>query len=127
MHPTTLWNLTRVLSSYLRTEATNLQRFAVPWLIATYGLSYAKSIEMPLLKEMLIAIIDENNMLGPGLSCAAQSKFYAIAFTDLTKKSKPPQVYVLSCSAVPLFAADAMMYLPQSGPCRLIVWRFGMP
>ena len=88
---------------------TNLQRVAVQWLIATYRLSYAKSIDMPLLKEMLISIIDENNLLGPGLSCAAQSKLYAIAFMDLTKKVKAAAgIILLSCSAVPLLAADTM-------------------
>ena len=67
--------------------------------MSTYGLSYAKSIELPLLKEMLIAIIDENNMLGPGLSCAAQSKSYAIAFTDLAKRVKAAAgiYFVLLC------------------------------
>jgi hypothetical protein len=69
----------------IKTAATNLQRFAVPWLIATYGLSYAKSIQMLVLKDMLIAIIDEHNLLGEGQSCALLSKQYVLAFTDLPK------------------------------------------
>ncbi len=72
----------------IKTAATNLQRFAVQWLIATYRLSYAKSIQISVLKEMLIAIIDEHNLLGEGQSCAVLSKQYALAFTDLTKKVK---------------------------------------
>ena len=71
-----------------KTVATNLQQFVVLWLIATYGLSYPKSIEIFRLKEMLIAIIDENHMLGQDPSCAAQSKLYSVAFMDLTKKVK---------------------------------------
>jgi hypothetical protein len=39
----------------------------VPWLIATYGFSYAKSIQLDLLNEMLIAIIDENQLMGAGI------------------------------------------------------------
>ena len=72
----------------LRPNATNLQRFIVPWLIATYGLSYPKTMETHVLKEMLIAIIDQNKLLGPYDSCAAQSKIYAVAFQDLVKKVK---------------------------------------
>ena len=72
----------------LRPNATNLQRFIVPWLIAKYGLSYPKTMETHVLKEMLIAIIDQNKLLGPYDSCAAQSKIYAVAFQDLVKKVK---------------------------------------
>ena len=71
-----------------RPNATNLQRFIVPWLIARYGLSYPKTMETHVLKEMLIAIIDQNKLLGPYDSCAAQSKIYAVAFQDLAKKVK---------------------------------------
>lgn len=72
----------------LRPNATNLQRFIVPWLIARYGLSYPKTMETHVLKEMLIAIIDQNKLLGPYDSCAEQSKIYAVAFQDLVKKVK---------------------------------------
>ena len=72
----------------LRPNATNLQRFIVPWLIARYGLSYPKTMETHVLKEMLIAIIDQNKLLGPFDSCAEQSKIYAVAFQDLAKKVK---------------------------------------
>ncbi len=77
-----------------KTAATNLQRFAMQWLIAIYGLSYAKSIQISVLKEMLIAIIDEHNLLGEGQSCAllhwgaSQCKLWSI-FT---------QVYTQVCS-----------------------------
>ncbi len=69
-----------------RTEATNLQRFTVPWLIATYALSYAKSIQIDHWKEMLIAIIDENQLMGEGVLCIAQSKIYSIVLLTLPKK-----------------------------------------
>jgi hypothetical protein len=72
----------------LRPNATNLQRFIVPWLIARYGLSYPKTMETHVLKEMLIATIDQNKLLGPYDSCAEQSKIYAVAFQDLVKKVK---------------------------------------
>ena len=72
----------------LRPNTTNLQRFIVPWLIAKYGLSYPKTMETHVLKEMLIAIIDQNKLLGPYDSCAEQSKIYAVAFQDLAKKVK---------------------------------------
>ncbi len=47
-----------------RPNVINLQRFIVPWLIAIYGLSYPKTMEPVVLKEMLIAIIDQNKLLG---------------------------------------------------------------
>ncbi len=71
-----------------RPNATNLQRLIVPWLIATYGLSFPKSIENAVLKQMLVAIIDQNKLLGPFDSCAEQSKIYAVGFQDLVKKVK---------------------------------------
>jgi hypothetical protein len=84
-----------------KTVATNLQLFVVLWLIATYGLSYPKSIEIlliaiNLLIAMLIAIIDENHMFGQDPSCAAPSKLYSVAFMDLTKKVKAAAgIYIL--------------------------------
>ncbi len=73
-----------------KTAATNLQLFAVPWLIAAYGLLYAKSMQMSVLKKMLIAMIDENNLLGQGLSCSEQpeAKLFPFAFADLAKNVK---------------------------------------
>ena len=71
-----------------RPNATNLQRFIVPWLIASHGLSYPKTIDHVLLKQMLIAIIDQNKLLGPYDSCAEQAKIYSVAFQDLVKKVK---------------------------------------
>ena len=71
-----------------RPNATNLQRFIVPWLIASYGLSYPKTIDIGVLKEMLIAIIDQNKLLGPDVSCAVQSRLYPVGFQDLVKKVK---------------------------------------
>ena len=71
-----------------RPNATNLQRFIVPWLIASYGLSYPKTIDISVLKEMLIAIIDQNKLLGPDVSCAVQSRLYPVGFQDLVKKVK---------------------------------------
>ncbi len=57
-----------------KSDATSVQRFAVPWLITFYGLSYAKYIQIYLLKEITIAIIDENHLVGEEFSCLVQSK-----------------------------------------------------
>jgi hypothetical protein len=45
-------------------------------------------METNVVKEMLIAIIDQNKLLGAYDSCAEQSKIYAVAFQDLAKKVK---------------------------------------
>jgi hypothetical protein len=60
----------------------------VPWLIARYVLSYPKPINIHILKQMLITLTFELFVMGPGLSCAAQSKLYLVTFMDLTKKVK---------------------------------------
>jgi hypothetical protein len=75
----------------------------VPWLIATYGLSYAKSIQLDLLKEMLIAIINENQLMGERVSCLAQSKTYLISFNDLARqvKSAAGLYFYVLCFACP--------------------------
>ncbi len=71
-----------------KTAATSIQWFALQGLVATYGLSYAslKSIQMVILKEMLIAIIDtrRDNLLGEELLCTVQSKVYAMIAIALT-------------------------------------------
>ena len=90
MLPTILCKLTRALfdDKTIATSLQPVQRLAVLWLVATYGLSYPKSIEILRLKEMLIAIIDKNHFLEMDLSCAQQSKLYSVAFMDLTKRVK---------------------------------------
>ncbi len=63
-----------------RPNATNLQRFIVLWLIARYGLSYPKTMETNVLKEMLIAIIDQNKLLGRLIRALSSLKSMQLLF-----------------------------------------------
>ena len=52
-----------------------------------YGMSY-KSVKLDVIKEMMIAIIDAETLIGPWVSCAQQAKIYAIRFNTIVKKAK---------------------------------------
>jgi hypothetical protein len=72
-----------------KTIPIQIQRILVPWLIAISGLQF-KSTPMPIVREMLMAIIDTNGWLGDVVTCAEEAKHFPLAFqvADLVKKAK---------------------------------------
>jgi hypothetical protein len=46
-----------------RRYAIEIQKFIVPWCIAQYGLAYPKKLTLKTVKEMLIAICDDQGLL----------------------------------------------------------------
>ena len=53
-----------------------------------YGLSYAKSIKLEVVKEMLIAVCDSLNILEDSMTSEEAAKVYPIGFADIAKKVK---------------------------------------
>ena len=71
-----------------KAKSTLLQKQIVPWFIAMYGLSYAKSIKLEVLKEMLIAVCDSLKILEIGMTSEEAAKAYPIGFADIAKNVK---------------------------------------
>jgi hypothetical protein len=59
----------------------------VQWLILKYGMSY-KGAKINVVKQMVEAIVDENDLLGLGVQCSQIMKPYAIGFNTVVKKAK---------------------------------------
>ena len=60
-----------------------MQKFIVPWSIAIHGLSFAKAMEIEQIKEMLIAVIDELQLMPGYPDIASVAKRHSVAFGDL--------------------------------------------
>jgi hypothetical protein len=67
-------------------KATELQRGLVPWLIGKYGMSY-KSAKLEVVKDMVEAIIDRDNLLDVAVPC---HKLGRIMLSDSTLLLKQP-------------------------------------
>ncbi len=57
------------------------------WLIAKYGMS-DKKVKHDVLKQMVMAIIDMDDLLDLGVPCEHVAKEYAIGFNTVVKKAK---------------------------------------
>jgi hypothetical protein len=53
-----------------KSTMTKIQRILVPWSIAMHRLSYAKSMKLDVVKQMLVAIIDTEDLIETGRSCS---------------------------------------------------------
>ena len=69
-----------------------MQKYIVPWSIAIHGLSFAKRMTIDSVKEMLIAIIDEKELMPGHPNCAKEVARYLLAFEDFAKKVKAAAV-----------------------------------
>jgi hypothetical protein len=47
----------------VKADVSMIQRNIVPWLIGIYGLSYAKTIKLDIIKQMIVAVCDEEHCL----------------------------------------------------------------
>ena len=69
-----------------KTNAITVQRLIVPWLVALYGLKYAKSIKLDLLKEMVIKLSPKLDFVGFDVKTAAEE--FPVGFTEVAKRAK---------------------------------------
>ncbi len=51
---------------------------------------------MPIVREMLAAIIDSKNCLGYGVTCAEEAKQFPLGLSELAKKAKTAAGNILS-------------------------------
>ena len=68
-------------------KATELQRGLVPWLIGKYGMSY-KTAKLEVVKDMVEAIIDRDNLLDVAVPCHKLRKNHAVGFNTIVKAAK---------------------------------------
>ena len=69
-----------------KTNAITVHKPIVPWLVALYGLKYAKSIKLDLLKEMVIALSPTLDFVGFDVKTAAEE--FPVGFTEVAKRAK---------------------------------------
>jgi hypothetical protein len=58
----------------------------VPWLIGIYGLSYAKTIKLDIIKQIIIAVCDEEHYLQCTMSVQQAADMFPLALTDVARK-----------------------------------------
>jgi len=70
-----------------RNRITAIQRILVQWLIAKYGMQY-KKVKHDVLKQMVMAVIYEEDMLELGGPCQHVAREFAIRFNSVVKKAE---------------------------------------
>ena len=69
-----------------KTNAMTVQRLVAPWFVALYGLKYAKSIKLDIIKEMVIALSPKLEFVGFDVKTAAEE--FPVGFTEVSKRAK---------------------------------------
>ena len=72
----------------LRKISSSIQQSIVLWSIAMFGYSFPKLQTFDTYREMMLAIIDEENLLPGHPDCSKEAMAYPVAFNDLVKKVK---------------------------------------
>jgi hypothetical protein len=66
-----------------KANATLMQERIAPWLIANYGLSYARSIRLEVVKGILFAVCDSLNLLEDSMTSEEAAKAYPNSLADM--------------------------------------------
>ncbi len=66
-------------------NALEVQRLVVPWLIAMYCLTYAKSLKLDVIKQHIMAVVP---LLGLLTNCKAAAEEFPVGLNDIAKKCK---------------------------------------
>ena len=69
-----------------KANAISVQRHIVPWLVALYGLKYAKTVKLDVMKEMVLALCPNLDFVGFDAKEAAEE--YPVGFTEVAKRAK---------------------------------------
>ena len=77
---------------FYKANAITLQRLVVPWLVALYGMKYAKPMKLDMLKEMVIALSPSLDFVRFDVKTAAEE--FPVGITDI---SEPASSYVPVC------------------------------
>ncbi len=65
-----------------KSNASRMQKHIVPWLIAMYGLSYAKTASNAVVRQMVIALFDEHEYLQCSMTAQEAAAKYNCALND---------------------------------------------
>ena len=69
----------------VKSNASEVQRMVVPWLIAMYGLTYAKSIKLDVIKQQIMAVTP---LLGLLTNCKEVAEEYPVGLNDIARRVK---------------------------------------
>ncbi len=69
----------------VKSNASEVQRLVVPWLIAMYCLTYPKSLKLDVIKQQIMAVAP---LLGLLTNCKAVAKEFPVGLNDIAKKCK---------------------------------------
>jgi hypothetical protein len=69
-----------------KVNAITVQRHIVPWLVAIYGLKYAKSIKLETIKEMVTALCPQLDFVG--FDAVEESRKVQVGFAEISKRVK---------------------------------------
>ena len=70
-----------------RNRTTAIQRVLVPCLISKYGMS-CKKVKFEVLRQMVAAVIDKDDLLDLGAPCEDMTKTYSLKFNGTVKRAK---------------------------------------
>jgi predicted nucleic-acid-binding protein len=68
--------------------ATAMLKFIVPWSIAIHCLFFAESMKLENIKEMIIAIINEQQLMSGHPDFTAEAKKHSVTYGDFAKQVK---------------------------------------
>ncbi len=69
----------------VKSNALEVQRLVVQWLIAMYGLTYAKSLKLDVIKQQIMAVVP---LLGLLTNCKAAAEDFPVGLNDIANKCK---------------------------------------
>ena len=69
----------------VKSNALEVQRLVVQWLIAMYCLTYAKSLKLDVIKQQIMAVVP---LLGLLTNCKAAAEEFPVGLNDIAKKCK---------------------------------------
>ncbi len=61
-----------------KSNASEMQKNIVPWLIAFKGMSYAKTIKLDILRDMIVATCDKHKLLRTHMSAQNAASAYPL-------------------------------------------------
>jgi hypothetical protein len=85
----------------IKANAYILQGHIVPWLISNYGLNYAKTMKLDIIKQIIVAVCDEEHYLRCIMSALEAADIFPLALTDVARKVRlaagMPSFYTCLC------------------------------
>jgi hypothetical protein len=84
----------------VKANASIIQRHIVPWLIGIHGLSYAKTIKLGIIKQMIVVVCDEEHYLQCTMSDQQAADMFPLTLTDVARNVKYAAGVPLFCTCL---------------------------